>query len=205
MASYHFVKRPRQMWHLLSRMEDHGISTLGSFPQSMYTVLTILFRKWNYYHSLFLTLQCSQMKPDPPEDVNWVHALLDSWGRNCLYMERILEVAIQWSRAPNQPQQCVALRLFALQEYNSTHHQPAVSSMYDLSDADDTIFTQSESYLPRGRWVTKHYMHTALKWWNELHGGSLIWLNAKPVSEKAALLHVHSVLDDGPPQYMEVS
>lgn len=204
-ASYDLIKRPLQMWYLVAHMEDYGNSTLGSFPSSLRTVLSILLRKWNCYHTLFLTLQGTQTSPDPPGDPLWVHALLDSWGRNCLYMERILEVAIQWSRAPNQSEQCIVLRLFALQEYNSTHHQPAVSSVYNFLDVDGTIFTNRELFPACVCINTKQYACTALKWWGELHDGSLIWIDSKAISENAALLHVHAVLEQGQPESIAVS
>lgn len=201
LASYSLVER-QGVLHLDSELKEHGHATLGTFPNSMCTVLTVLLRKWNCYHTLFLTLQTEQ---DLPGDAQWAHALLDSWGRNCLYMERILEVAIQWSRAPDQPPHCVVLRLFALQESHSTHHQPAASSHYDLSNADDAVFTYCEPSPPRRRQSTKHYVRIALKWWKELHRGSLIWLDPKTITRSAAILHVSAVLADGPPEDMQVS
>lgn len=160
LASYELVKRPLQICYLVAHMEDYGSSTLASFPQSMRNVLTLLLRKWHCYYTLFITLQDSQT--NPPGDEHWVHALLDSWGRNCLYMERILEVAIQWSRAPQKSEHCMVLRLFALQEFNSTHHQPAVSSVYNFSDADDSIFAQCES-VPACAWYSNNISAYSVK------------------------------------------
>lgn len=158
LASYDIIKRPLQTCYLVAFMEDYGNSTLGSFPQSMKTVLIVLLRKWKCYHTLFLTLQDSQIDPDPPGDENWVHALLDSWGRDCLYMERVLEVAIQWSRAPNHSEHCMVLQLFALQEFNSTHHQPTVSSAWNFLGVDGSIFDKCWSIYACGCYRSKHYV-----------------------------------------------
>lgn len=129
---------------LLSAIEGQGSTTLAVFPKSMKNGLNVLVRKATCFLDLYLVLQNLDIDEDEEPIKCWAAVLLNEWGRDCIYMDRVLEGTVQWARAPNQPSTCNILRLFLLQEEASTLHDTTVASEYDFSQSGDGIFRRSE-------------------------------------------------------------
>lgn len=120
-------------------------ANLATFPLNHGVALTILFRKWEYYNALLVNL--SDIKPDTPELTLRQRDLQDHWVREIFFLDRVLELAIQWANHSPRDSHCLALCKFLTQEAASTYHGP--------SDADEQniittnyIFDDSESSTP---------------------------------------------------------
>lgn len=124
---------------------DDKQAILGTFPPNHAVALTILFQKWAYYQSLYDHI--SAMQPESADLLSRRHDLLDHWMREVLYLDRILELAIQWSHIPDHTANCDVLCTFLTQEAYSSDHSPAnVPAQNDTCPQNDPlILDDSES------------------------------------------------------------
>lgn len=120
-------------------------ANLATFPLDHAVALTILFRKWEYYCALFVNL--SDIKPQTPELTLRQRDLQDHWVREICYLDRVLELAIQWANHSPRDSHCLDLCIFLTQEAASTYHGPSDADEQNLITTN-SIFDDSESSAP---------------------------------------------------------
>lgn len=103
--------------HVQHEGETHNLAT---FPDLYITSLTILLRKRAFYWKLFQAL--APMKLNTPALVSRQFNLQDHWLREVVYLDRVLQLAIIWSRNPIRGETCQALFLLVAQEATGTDH-----------------------------------------------------------------------------------
>lgn len=105
---------------------------LATFPYLYYTPLYIIHKKWGFYYRLYEAL--AAIVPRSPELASRQLDLQDHWLREVLYLERVLEVAIQWTETSEGI--CRPLVCFVHQEDASTDHslENTREQFYDVTD-----------------------------------------------------------------------
>lgn len=79
---------------LLSTLDNDKEAVLASFPHRYAGALSVIVSKWNYYFRVYEALREIEVEPESDKE-KWKGNLLDYWGRTVLFIERVLEVAIQ--------------------------------------------------------------------------------------------------------------
>lgn len=180
-----------------------GSRDLASFPSLYTTGLTVILRKWDFYSQMY-DLALKYPLAGHLDRVAWRDELLDSWGRHILYIERVLEAAIQWSLG-DRGSICHVLRLFLAQEALSTVHTFKITRDYNIAQDDEKALRACEFlFCPQCPLLTP--LRTALHDWQmvDRENGERIWLEGLPTS--AIKPHVEFCLlkADRPPT-MQVS
>lgn len=149
-------KAKKQDVQLVSTLDDDREALLASFPNSYAAALSVIVCKWNYYFRVYQALRAMEAEPDSDE-AKWKDDLLDYWGRTVLFIERVLEVAIQWANDSDQSETCHVLRLFMAQEAIDTVHTPSKTSEYQISRDDETaLFRSMRSMISTGSRTDSH-------------------------------------------------
>lgn len=149
-------KATKQDVQLVSSLEDGREAVLASFPNSYAAALSLIICKWNYYFRMYQALREIEVEPDSDE-ASWKDDLLDYWGRTVLFIERVLEVAIQWANDSDQSDTCHVLRLFMAQEAIDTVHTPSKTSEYRIKRDDEVaLFRSMQSVISTGSRTDSH-------------------------------------------------
>lgn len=115
---------------------------LALLPPSFDTGMTIIVKKGNHYWRIWEILASTAIAEDlESRKVD----LMDYWGRNVLYLDRLMELIAQWSKSPDRPERCRALELFLAQEYSSTNHATNNVHGFEIQSPDlDSIMAMSK-------------------------------------------------------------
>lgn len=185
---------------------DGKQTTLATFPPMYKGGLFVIMRKWDYFHRIYTILQHLDVQ-DRPEKVEWKGDLMDSWGRTILFIEHVLEAAIQWCRSPDHDGSiCNVLRLFLAQERINTNHSSMRTRKYNIAPDDETALRLCK------RSTTRHHCATLIPCaltarhdWQKADrsDGTRLWLCA--VSEPAAIADVRHMIEKDRPASMKVS
>lgn len=108
---------------------------LGTFPVLYESSLDIMLKKWNFYSKLFEHLE--PIIPVTEDRRARKRDLQDRWLREILYIERILEAAVQWSYSAPCIEPCIPLLYFLAQEKISSDH--SLENTEDLTILPDAI------------------------------------------------------------------
>lgn len=184
---------------------DGKQTTLATFPPKYKGGLFVIMRKWDYFHRIYTILQHLDVQ-DRPEKVEWKGDLMDSWGRTILFIEHVLEAAIQWYRSPDHDGSiCHVLRLFLAQERIDTNHTSMKTRKYNIAPDDETALRLCKR-------STRHNCATltpcalpARHEWQKADrmDGTRLWLFS--VSESAATADVRHMIEKDRPASMKVS
>lgn len=101
--------------------KDRG-GDLGTFPIKYQVALTLIVKKSAYYSALFEELSQIQPKTLSNREVARQSDLSDHWAREILYLDHVLEMAMQWAYSDQRAEPCLALFYFEAQEGMSTDH-----------------------------------------------------------------------------------
>lgn len=120
-----------------------GMREVASFPCLYEAGLVLIMRKWDFYTRMYIEMRQQDVRGAPDDRVIWKTDLLDSWGRHILFIERVLEAAIQWSKG-DRGSICHVLRLFLAQEAKNTVHTLKTAKAYNISHDDDAALRTCE-------------------------------------------------------------
>lgn len=193
--------------HLESEIDNGGMRLLAKFPHKYTAGLTVIIRKWDYYSRLYITAAAQDLSKHP-DKVEWKADLLESWGRHLLFIERVLEAAIQWSRG-DRGSTCHVLRLFLAQERMSTVHAPSITGNYRIAQNDENALLYSTPLAvpsPPPLRALMPITRTAIQHWqkDDRTSGARLWLTNVSDAEVAAQAKYLLLKAERPPA-MQVS
>lgn len=170
---------------------------LGRFPALYYASLTVLYKKWGFYYQLYEAL--TNLKPDAPALISRKFDLQDHWLREVLYLERILEIALQWSHSTDRNELCVVLFLFVSQEAISTDHSLENTREVFITLEDLSILERC-ACLIYSRICPAYYIRIAIEQWISLDDGSRSWLREETMKllDKLAQAALDTAQDTSP-------
>lgn len=144
--------------------ENHN---LAAFPDLYFVSLTVLLSKRGFYFNLSQAL--AAIEPNTPALVSRQFDLQDHWLREIVYLERVLELAIQWSRTDPPRNTCQALFLFVSQEATSTDHSLESARQMHFTHFNEGILRDSESFSS-----TLNSAHTGRQPWTNGCKGTMV-------------------------------
>lgn len=185
--------------------ENNDPVRLAVFPHEYSGPLYVIFRKWDYYFRIYMFLRETSLARRPKKAA-WKADLLDSWGRSVLYLERVLEAAIQWANGiygPDTGSRCHVLRLFVAQEMRNTNHSCTITKDFDIAPDDVTALDRSKPSQPHDDPTLTRSTHAAIHDWQVDDDGTRMWLFH--VTQGQVAEDVNNMLDRARPDTMRVS
>lgn len=159
---------------------------LATFPCLYFIPLTILYNKWEFYYKLYQALAAIETTA---EFASRQLDLKDHWLRDVLYLERVLEMAMQWSHRPDRSEICMALFLFVCQEDTSSDHSLENTRGMTFALDDAHVLERCEYGLLSFFICPAHRTPLAMQDWIDADDGSRSWLLADTITRVDELAH----------------